>query len=408
MRFTNLESLYGYSSQLLASIANVLVVMACARVVDTATFGLIAIAVTLLTSSTLAVRGVLGTPLIVLAGSAADVKRELSFAIPAAAALGVILAAISMVYGLVSDQLIWFVLAGTFPFVLVQDLLRFAGAAIGNRNIAVISDLARFVVSAGAFAGTVVNPGLNGVSLFLSWALGSAFGIVLVFRKLSVKLRFAGCRSWLMDRRKERLAFSLDSILTAITAVAYVSILAVAIGTTDLAAIRGAGTLLGPYNTLVSGLTLVIVPQLVRLSGSLTEKSRAVLPLGGLLCVVALVIGSAGFWLPDRVGEFFLGETWILAAIVLPIMGLEYGIQALRGVLTSVLRAQRLVGWIVLAQSVSSAGIIAVALIAPIFGDYVTVAWCMVGNAILGCVIALLAVVVVTKKDVRTISPEDR
>ncbi|WP_194860512.1 hypothetical protein [Dietzia sp. SYD-A1] len=377
-------AILGFSSQGLTSLANVIGVLACAQVGGAAEFGEVAMAVAAITAATISCRGVFGMMISIASDDEVLLREEISRAIPAAFILGSTLALAIAAIGLATGSKIWLAAAVCMPFILAQDTFRYSCSAAKTPGTALLSDCIRFIVSVAIYGTAVSTNVITSPQVLGLWGAGSAMAIVIAWPRLGIKPRFKGFCAWIRADIIQRRAFSFDSIVLALTTVTYVGLLGLFLGTVEVAAIRGAGTILGPYNTLVSGVAMVLVPQLVRDGGPVSRSIRSLIPLSVGLATIALVMGSVGLWLPDRYGSLLLGDTWKLASLVLPIMGLEYAIQGVRGVLVNVLRSRRANLGITVNRVISTGGTLAVAIAAPQFGNFIVVAWCMIINAVLG------------------------
>lgn len=391
-RRVSTRTVSGFSSQIFASAANVLILFACAQRMTPAEFGELAVVVAFVTAATVGSRGIFGTMLSVTANRPVALFREANYALPAATALGLTLSLLSILVGIVLDVHYWYAIAISFPLILTQDIMRFALTAMGKSLFAAVSDGIRFIFSGSLYVCVLLGVELSGEALLMLWGGGSAVGLLVVWKSSQVTPHFNGIIKWIGEDVKERGAFAFDSTLLGITTITYVALLALSIGPEELASIRGAGTLLGPFNTLASGVAMVIVPQLVQSGGTPKSMLRQLVPLSFALVALALIMGSLGLWLPASAGALLLGATWAGASIVLPIMGLEYALQGIRSVLVNILRASRASLWITVNRVVSTIGIISVALVVPQFGGFIMVAWAMVVNAGLGCIVMVVAV----------------
>jgi O-antigen/teichoic acid export membrane protein len=81
---------------------------------------------------------------------------------------------------------------------------------------------------------------------------------------------------------------------------------------------------MGPLNILISALPLLIVPASVQQRDSYAGVWKRLWPFGLLMSAIALTVSMIGFLLPDELGSLILGESWIVAAPLLPFIGLEY------------------------------------------------------------------------------------
>ena len=114
----------------------------------------------------------------------------------------------------------------------------------------------------------------------------------------------------------------------------------------DVAAVRGAGTLLGPLAALFTAIQVVLLPEMVRIiRGRRVQLASA---QAALMSLLVLGWGGCLFLLPDAVGEHILGDTWSASRSVLIWATLELVLWALASgpvaLLTSYRRWRTLLG----------------------------------------------------------------
>ncbi|WP_314035725.1 hypothetical protein [Dietzia sp. CH92] len=382
------ESAAGFADQAASSLANILVIFACARVMDVASFGEASVAFAIVTAIIMGCRGFLGTSLAVLSGDHDRVKSELDRASGAALLLGFFIGLILVLYGAWSDSSIWIVFGLGCPFLAAQDVIRYGAISLSRSTLALTSDLVRLVVSIVCFASTFTSHHqFPPVAIVGSWPAGAVLSVLVVCFVLKVRPSPRSFIVLMADRLRERLGYAFDTLMMSVTSILYIVILTSLLGNEGVAGLRGAGTLLGPLNTMVAGLSLVMVPRLARSKASVSAMIREVIPLTTAMCVVAGLCGSLGFWLPESLGSALLGPTWVAAAIVLPIMAVEYALTAIRTSLSTILRARRAASRLVVARIASTVGMLTVAAVGPLFGGPEAVAWGMVMNSAVGVTI---------------------
>lgn len=100
---------------------------------------------------------------------------------------------------------------------------------------------------------------------------------------------------------------------------------------------RGAELLLGPFMAVLMGLSLVTVAEAARvLRRAPHHLGVFCLVLGGVQAVAALLWGAALLLMPDRLGEFVLGDVWssastLIAPVTLGVAGAGLGTGAAAG-----------------------------------------------------------------------------
>lgn len=215
------------------------------------------------------------------------------------------------------------VLAVASPFVLVQDLLRHVAIAAGHPVHALLSDGAWLLVCVLGLGLTVVATTLSLPTIGAAiWGAGAVFALItLLFTTGVSRPRWRGTLNWVTDDvRRKHLA--TDSLLAGSAPLVNASLAGALVGAYVIGAVRGAGTLFGPLNTLSASVALAVVPEAKRVSRAKAEKLFNAVTLAMLVSAVAW--GSILTLLPERWGTALLGETWGLAHPLLVAVTVEY------------------------------------------------------------------------------------
>lgn len=115
--------------------------------------------------------------------------------------------------------------------------------------------------------------------------------------------------------------FLLESLAVRGVAQALALLLAVMAGLAATGAYRGAVTLFGPMNILLTSVSMFGSPHVVERGHQ--RSQRLLLPLAGALAFLAIIVTAALWALPDAVGEMLLGETWSSAHELIPAFGVH-------------------------------------------------------------------------------------
>lgn len=337
----------GVFDQLLSSASNFVALLVAARLLPTKAFGAYALASTTYIVLLGTCRALCGEGLLVRSGSGDEERRRRAaaavtdgFTIGIIATPALVAAGLATIDGPGRPLL---VLAATIPFLLMQDTFRYSALARDVPKLAVRSDLIWLILQVPAYALVFVSGNRTGWTMFLAWAAtGSAAGLYARFADgipmpLTVKL------GWVRSNIDLGGRYVLDFL--AGTGVAQVASYALAgvVGITALGALRGAQTIFGPMNVLISGAYIAFVPEAQRMA------KRSVTSLTKLCVVISLglAFGSALFTaaflvLPDAQGRMLLGSSWKEAtSVLLPVglasmaggvfAGASTGIRALEG-----------------------------------------------------------------------------
>lgn len=206
------------------------------------------------------------------------------------------------------------------PFLLVQDVWRFAFFAQGRGRAAFLNDL---VWAAALFAGFGILRGsdVSSVAWFTStWgAAGVLAAVVGVFQLKLLPSGPGAAVKWL--RRHSDIAprfFAEFAVGTGVSSLALFAIGGIA-GLGELGRLRAGEIAVGPLNVLFAGVGLVATAEGVRLLHQ--SPRRLLLGCRGLsLSVTAGVLawGAVVLSLPGAIGEAVLRANWDVARSLLP------------------------------------------------------------------------------------------
>ncbi|MFW3471527.1 hypothetical protein [Streptomyces microflavus] len=317
------------ADQGVAALTNILVLVAAARLSTVADFARFS-AVYLVFTVLLGVSGAYtGQPLVLRRGEGEETRSAcrsaVAFTVLAAAALGALLAAVCF---LVPGDTAWalLTLGLVLPVVLGQDAVRYAFSTLQQPHLALLSDLLRLACVLGALGAQVY--GVSPARLITVWGLSALPALLLSAALLHRST--AGAPLVLRPMlRRGHLGQRFTVEFGVGNATSQLSVLGLgAVGNPLLVgALRGATTLFGPLNVLFTSATSFGPPLL----GRITEERRRVRATAALAAALAT---TAGLWatvlalLPDSAGRQLLGDTWSVAAALLPATGSQYAAMA--------------------------------------------------------------------------------
>ncbi len=336
-------------------------------------------------------RGSLGTPILLSGG-----REEKGFSGEVAGALTA-----SFIFGLIAGLLVaaggaWVglplegALVGlSIPFVLVEDVGRYAALARGDQHGAVLWDGAWAVGSAVLLVATWIWPsGIRPAWILGTWAaLALVSAVALMLRgRLTPSVRELA--EWWRKESGGRLRYGAEGLLGTVTSLVVVSAASAIVGPRAAAALRGAGTLLGPLSVIMSAVPLAVVPETSRTTLTLEQTWAPLRRIGFLLSALSLTVSAIAVVLPHAIGRALLGDTWAVAAPILPITGLEYAGLAWVSVTYTLLRAQGRSGALLRARMLHSGVSLVCALgAAVVFANASAVAWSLVVTALIVAVL---------------------
>jgi hypothetical protein len=320
------RGLSGAADQILSSLSNGMILYAVAVVSTAQYFGLVAVQLTMLAAGLGALRGALGTKLLLKAGEGtSSIRREGAYAVTAALLLSPVLAAAMFLVrapGLLQPTI---VLAVATPIVLVQDVLRYVAITEGRPHVAAIWDGVWLIGSLGLLVCTWLNWEFVTVSFLIAgWGvlgLAALVGLALSTRLLP---RVSGFVGWLRTDWQNRLRYGVDTALEQLGILLMLVLVALLVSPVVVAALRGATALLTPVSILIGSLPLIVIPETVRRSASPQEVWRKlqIVYVPGICAVllVSLVVRV----LPDNIGTLILGNSFGITQQIIVWMGLQY------------------------------------------------------------------------------------
>ncbi|WP_049578313.1 hypothetical protein [Streptomyces sp. SBT349] len=319
------------ADQGVAAFTNIAVVIVAARQSTADGFASFAIVYTVFTLLLGLTGAYVGQPLALRRGRETSLHRHCrasaAFTLAASAALGAVLALATFALpGRLAAGLA--ALGVVLPVVLTQDALRYTFAVLRRPQLALVSDLLRCSVVLPLLAAQPhgTDPG----RMVLVWGLSALPALALSALLLTRLTRGAGVPvvRALLDRRHLGRRFAVEfGVGNASSQLAVVG-LGVFASAPAVGALRGATTLFGPMNVLFNAATGFGPPLLARHGGA-HRQARIAGTAGGALAALAAALTVVLSLLPDRAGRELLGDTWALAADLLPATGSQYAAMAL-------------------------------------------------------------------------------
>lgn len=295
----------GVIDQGLSSISNALFLVAVAREAGLEEFGAVSFAYALFAFGLAVQRASMGT-LISLSEGGGNV--------PPPVFLSLLWAVVVVVVGLVlgatigdDESAAYYVVVGGCLVVYPQDLLRYSAIAERRAGLAVVSDASWAAVTLALLLASLSGLTLSVTAMSVVWVVLGA-GAALVAIAVPLRRRMTLGVRWLRDHVAELRTLGPDALLASLAPLLLASVMAHYMSLGDVAAVRGAGTLLGPAAMLFSALPIVLLPEMARVLGN--DRSRLATAQALVMCLFVLVWGGCLALLPASVGEQILGETW--------------------------------------------------------------------------------------------------
>lgn len=325
----------GVVDQGLSSLSNVLFLVAAARVAGVDEFGAVSFAYALFAFGMAVQRSSLGLLVSLSAGVGRPPPLVLSMV------WATLVASLGVFLGLVvgdGGSAAYYVLVAACLLVYPQDLLRYGAIADRRADRAVVSDGAWFAVTLALLVSTLAGVRIDVTTMSLVWVLAGG-GAALVVMLVAQRAEIRSGSEWLREHVDELRILGPDALLACLAPLLLAAVMTSYMTLGDVAAVRGAGTLLGPAAVLFSALPAVMVPELVRVLGD--DRARLAAAQAGVMSVLVLAWAACLIMIPPHIGEQVLGETWSVSRAILPWVVLEQVVWALASGPISLLSAYR-------------------------------------------------------------------
>lgn len=331
---------WGLADQAVCSLNNFAVGIFVARSLGLAAFGVFSLAWVTYGVVLSISRGLATDPLVVRFSGAPAASwrtaaaRSSGTALVVGAAVGTVcLAAGAAVGGPVGTA--FACLGVVLPGLLLQDAWRYSFFAAGTGRKAFTNDVLGCVALVPAM---VAAARADSVAAFvLAWGAAAAVAAGYGCLQSGIWPRPGGTRAWLRAHRDLGYRYLAENVGVSGAAQLRAYGLGAIAGVGAVGTIRGAELLLGPFLTLLMGLSLVTVPEAARVVRQAPHRLlRFCLLLGGGQAAAALLWGGALLLVPDRAGELVLGDVWdgaseLIVPAVLGVVGAALGTGAAAG-----------------------------------------------------------------------------
>ena len=317
----------GVTDQLLSSGSNFLALLVGARYLDADGFGSFSLALLSYTLTLGITRALCSEALLVRPGDTpASHRARVADATGSAAWVGVVAAIAFSGAAVVSSTPLdrcFLLLAVAMPGLLVQDTLRYAAFARSQPRAALESDAIWFVGLLVALAVLIGRGSPSAPAMLVAFAVpGVLAGGVQAWRE-RVRPAVGGGPRWISRHRDLSLRYLLDFLSGAGAAQLAAYVLVVVAGVAAVGSIRGAQTIFGPVNILLTGASIVLVPE-GRHAARRSKRSLTAVCVVASASFAALAAAMLGIFLvlSPAEGRLILGSTWASARTVVFPVGL--------------------------------------------------------------------------------------
>ncbi|MDT0193790.1 hypothetical protein Q9R30_00290 [Arthrobacter sp. AB6] len=321
----------------LFSVSSLLLAIAIARSSSVEEFGAFGLATVLYLFSMGLIRAAVTETTLSLGPSKVDLHNGFQRAILISLVIGGVL----IIGGLITGMNFVLVVGISTPGLAALDYIRVTHSAMYRPMAALWLGLA-WTISVFAIGVTALLVRVEPLTVFAVWS-GSGAVIGLVAWALG---RFPLRPLWRRNERDTRAAawFSVDYLAGSGGSLVSTGLLGAVLGASVVAALRGAGTVLGPMNLLSTTARSLALPYLTRarLRGAAHEVRSAALITSALMLAV-LPLAAILLLIPDAFGAELLGESWEVVAPVLAPLAIESA-AALAGSVASAGHRSKLAG----------------------------------------------------------------
>ncbi|WP_409000549.1 MATE family efflux transporter [Streptomyces europaeiscabiei] len=315
---------WGLADQAASSISNFAVGIYVARSLGVTAFGVFSLAWVTYGVVLNVSRGLATDPLVVRFSGVSDASWRGAVARSSGTALGVgaAIGAACLVVGLALGGRVgpaFACLGVMLPGLLLQDAWRHSFFAAGTGRKAFVNDLVWGVALVPAM---VMAARVGSVAAFvLAWGASATVAAGYGCLQSGVRPRTTRARAWLREQRDLGYRYLVENVSLSGASQLRAYGLGAIVGVGAVGAVRGAELLLGPFLAVLMGLSLVTVAEAARVVRQAPQRLGAFcLLLGGGQAVAALLWGGALLLMPDRLGEFVLGEVWHTASqLIVPV-----------------------------------------------------------------------------------------
>lgn len=360
------------ADQVMSNASNWLFTVLVAGLAAPAAFGRFSVGYAVFTFAVSVLRTGLSYQVSMKAGDRAALHEESRRAIGATLAIALPLAVVVLVVvglGPGTDPALAWGLAAATPFVLTQDLLRYAAVAAERTNAALLSDSSwTALLLVAVFLRTQGRLSVGG--LVLIWAAGSVLAAAILVWALRIAPLMEGAREWVRASWRGRAHVVGGGLINGASVPLTAGIVAFVAGPEVAAGVAGAGLLMAPVNALVAWMSLTLLARAAVHDG---PRKRAVFLKVGLgAAALAATWGLMLFFIPEALGHTLLGQAWPEAVRAVPVVWIQHAIAVLAATgnfyLISIQRTRAVLGnGVVVAVARTAFGSLAAIVIGTVF-----------------------------------------
>lgn len=271
--------------------------------------------------------------------------RAAGLAIGASAGLGVLAGLVTAAAGVAVGAdvgLALLALSVVLPALLVQEAVRSIFFGLGRPQLASVNDL---VWGVAQLVGVVALLGLgydDAAPLLLAWGASAAIAAVVGLWQLRLVPDPRRLLAWVHEHRSLGPWLAMEFLLTRGASQVTFYVLGWVASLDDVASVRAAQIFVGPLSVIFAAAQVSMVSEGARIAArSVRRLRRVAIAASSVLAVASAGFGFALWFLPEGVGQAFVGANWADARPLLPIMAVAI---AGRAVVVGAAAASRAMG----------------------------------------------------------------
>lgn len=374
----------GVVDQIFSSGSNFLATLVAARLLSAVDFGSFSVVMVSYLFALGMNRGVVGEVILVRPGDGIEEQRRhagraLTASLLVGAAGTVLFAIAALLTNGPLSHTLW-VGGLVLPFLLAQDCLRYAAFSRDRPSAALVSDGIWVGGQIVAFTALIASPvTVTPAWVLLCWALPGILGLVVQAVLDRVRPALSSGLGWVLEHRDLSFRYALDFLTLQGAGQLGTYVLLVVSGIVAVGSIRGAQTVFGPLNVLLTGTYVVLVPEgrrAVQRSKDLLTK-MCIVASATFMATAFLVLGALLLLTPQE-GSWLLGPTWTSARTVLLPIGLANAVGGLYAGATAGLRAMAAAKSLLRVRLLTMPTTVALPVIGAVVGDAAGMAYGLV------------------------------
>ena len=200
-----------------------------------------------------------------------------------------------------STRMAFLALGLTLPGLLLQDSWRFAFFAHGRGALALVNDTVWAIALLAGFAVLRVTGHGTVFWVVFAWGASATFGAALGPLQARVVPRLSETRQWLTTHWDLAPRYLAEGTLNSAAAQLVTYGIGLLVGLAAVGAVQAASLLMGPYMVMLWGISLVLMPEAVRIRRRSPRHLPA--PVRPGQRHVLSVRGRLGYRAPDRLAD---------------------------------------------------------------------------------------------------------